>query len=393
MLFKVCVLSAAMVGLASAQMRLPLHRRYRSAEQGDAFLQSYLDAHAQYQNVTNFVFNDDATYKLSSGAGVVPIKNYQNSEYIGTVDIGTPPQTFQVVYDTGSSNLWVPGSSCRSKGCNNKNKYSHSKSSTYQADGRSISIAYGTGSMTGYLSKDVVSVGGISSPATFAEATSLADFFDGQPLDGILGLAFPKIAQDGVKPVFDVFMDNGLVDQSVFSFYLDSNPGSTRSELLIGGVNQDHFTGKFVYQPLSATDYWSVNMSGVKVGSNTISCGGVFSKYCQAIVDSGTSFIIGSPNQIYKIFAQIGVGRDGTVSCDPASINRLPSLEFNLADITLKVPPSVYIVSVDTTYGKVCIPAMQPAEMGLWILGDSVMRAFYTVFDRANNRVGFAQLA
>lgn len=78
--------------------------------------------------------------------------------YISDVKIGTPPQTFQVIADTGSSNLWVPDITCKGNVCANKHKFDKSKSSTYQNNGKPFTITYGTGSCRGNLGVDTVNV-------------------------------------------------------------------------------------------------------------------------------------------------------------------------------------------------------------------------------------------
>uniref|UniRef100_A0A8C5TAX8 pepsin A n=1 Tax=Malurus cyaneus samueli TaxID=2593467 RepID=A0A8C5TAX8_9PASS len=144
------LLLLALVALAQGlQIRVPLRKmkslRQRLQEQG--LLERYLEQHP---------YNLAAKY--FPGIAVEPLENYMDDEYFGTISIGTPPQEFTVVFDTGSSNLWVPSIFCSSPACRNHNRFNPAESSTFLSTNDTLFIAYGTGSMTGVLGYDTINV-------------------------------------------------------------------------------------------------------------------------------------------------------------------------------------------------------------------------------------------
>ena len=69
----------------------------------------------------------------------------------------------------------------------------------------------------------------------FAEITNMANGTSFPNVDGLLGLAWPSVAVDGVTPVFQNMITQGLVNEPVFGFYLDRDPNSTYGgELTLG---------------------------------------------------------------------------------------------------------------------------------------------------------------
>jgi len=317
---------------------------------------------------------------------VDPFRNYGDSLYVGNISIGTPAQYFVVVFDTGSSNLWVPSISCNDQACQGKDQYNSAKSSTYVANGTAIQIQYGTGSMTGILDQDSVNVAGLPiQNAIFGEAQSLADFFAGQPLDGILGLGYPQIAADGVVPIFDAIMAANLVVNPIFSVYLDSNSGDDNSEIIFGAIDPRYANAAFQYIPVTQPGYWQVNLVAVYVNGQEVSgCGGS----CVAIIDTGTSLIVG-PSAINALIS--GIGNVDSTCANNAGLP-VVTIVFG-ANSNFTLPPSVYVINEGTSTSPSCQLGIQESDgLPLWIFGDTFIRNFFTVFDRGQNRVGFAPL-
>lgn len=205
------------------------------------------------------------------------------------MSLGTPPQNFKVILDTGSSNLWVPSSECGSIACYLHTKYDSSSSSTYSKNGSTFEIRYGSGSLSGFVSNDVFTIGDLTiKDQDFAEATSepgLAFAFG--RFDGILGLGYDTISVNHIVPPFYNAIEQGLLDEPVFAFYLsDTNDEGSESVATFGGVDKDHYSGKLTKIPLRRKAYWEVDLDSITFGDQTAELDNT-----GAILDTGTSLI------------------------------------------------------------------------------------------------------
>jgi len=318
-----------------------------------------------------------------------PFKNYGDAVFVGTIGIGTQYQgPFYVVFDTGSSNLWVPKVGCTQAGCSGKHTYDCSQSSTCVPNGKPFNIQYGTGSCSGDLVQDTVCVTGpncqINSPlsvknVTFGEASQMAAFFAQSPIDGILGLGFQSLAADGVTPVFNVMVNEGLVDNAQFQIFLDSKIGTNDAAIVFGGYESKYFTGDITWVPLVNENYYVIQIDGVSVGSKDLKqC--VLG--CSAIVDSGTSLLVGPSQYVGPLIQAIG-----TVAQDCSNYASLPDVSFTIHGNKYAVTPVEYVLKQN---GE-CFLGIQSIDgFPYWILGDVFIRAWTTVFDQGNNQLGFA---
>merc|ERR1712087_8585 len=98
---------------------------------------------------------------LRDGGGVEVLSDFLDAQYYGEILVGTPPQTFTVVFDTGSSNLWIPGKDCRSVACVVHPRFDYENSSTSRDMNETFSTQYGSGSCKGSIVRDTVTVAGL----------------------------------------------------------------------------------------------------------------------------------------------------------------------------------------------------------------------------------------
>lgn len=361
---------ALVLGLVLSQTDISLSPIHKTAEERFAFfkslqVRSYLRASSVY----------------------VPITNFDDAQYYGPVSIGTPPQNFLVIFDTGSSNLWVPSHSCTALACRLHNKYNAGASSTYVANGQTFVIEYGSGGVKGFLSQDTIGWGGAKvASQVFAEITSeQGTSFDAAKFDGILGMAWQTISVDNVVPVFQNLFAQGLVSQNSFAFYLTRITGQAGSTLTLGGYNSTLSQNDWHYVPLYATDYWRIAIDTIVTGTTPVTVTGM-----KGIVDSGTSLLVGSKKIVDEINKVIG-----TVNQDCSNIASLPTVTITLGGIAYTLAGKDYVLQITSGTQSQCINGWQGEDFSgelanTLILGDLFIRKYYTLFDFGNKQVGFA---
>jgi cathepsin D len=173
--------------------------------------------------------------------------------YYGSITVGTPPVAYDVVLDTGSSDLWLVDPQC-TQNCGDSPPYSPSSSSTFANVNKPFAITYGSGQASGYLAQDVVQMAGFrvqnqslgmfkASPTgcSMTPTSGLCDqISDGmliQPVSGLMGLAWQAQSTAGVKPFWQALYESNVLDEPLMAFYLTRYHNVTGAKALEpGGV-------------------------------------------------------------------------------------------------------------------------------------------------------------
>ncbi|XP_046672773.1 cyprosin-like [Homalodisca vitripennis] len=321
----------------------------------------------------------------------VTLKDVQDVYYYGIMSFGTPKQLVNILFDSGSADLWVASidiCTYDNTYCRVHSTYSHNVSQTYHKNGSTFAIQYGIGSTSGYVSIDNIEVGQLLVTGQyFGEATSIDTNTAATQFDGIFGLAYPALSVIGTAPPFVNMIIQNVVNESVFAFYLNRVDETTEGELVLGGIDPSHYTGNITYTPVVEQSYWLINIDGMYVNSKVISLNNT------AVPDSGTSLLYGPTKYMDEVNTLIGGQESGGLYfVDCSAVDSLPNVTFVISNTSFVLEPKDYILKVSNGSAVACVSGFVGSDSpGFFILGDVFMRKYYTVFDMGNNQVGFAE--
>jgi hypothetical protein len=209
-------------------------------------------------------------------------KVIHKTAYFGSIEIGTPKQTFQVVFDSGSGNLLVPASDCNSESCVAHSRYNQGESSTayrVRCDGvqgdenpqDEVTILFGTGEIWGRCVQDKICLGTVCYPGSFIAATyeSKSPFMSFN-FDGVLGLALLSMSQGSEFNMMERLKDTEKLHQTVYSVFLSSSDAELEaSEINFGSVKKSHMASDLHWVPVSRdTGYWEVKVMDITIDNH-----------------------------------------------------------------------------------------------------------------------------
>ncbi|TBU46835.1 aspartic peptidase A1 [Dichomitus squalens] len=327
----------------------------------------------------------------------VPADN-QRIDYAIDVQVGTPPTTYSLLVDTGSSNTWVGAGQ------------SFEQTSTTDETGDDVSVIYGSGCFSGAEYTDTVSLGsGLTIPGQSIGVATSAEGFD--DIDGILGIGPVDLTIGTLHPntnttiptVTDNLFAQGTItsDLVAVSFEPTASDPIQNGELTFGGTDSSKFIGDIEYVPITTTfpssDYFGIDQS-IRYGTST----SILST-TTGIVDTGTTLILIADDAFSEYQSATGAVDDdetGLLRLTQAQFAKLQSLFFTIGGVTFELTPNAQIVpralnsaiggNADSVY-LIVHSLGTPSGQGLdFINGQAFLERFYTVFDTGNNRVGIA---
>ncbi|GAA6051893.1 hypothetical protein JCM3770_006561 [Rhodotorula araucariae] len=332
----------------------------------------------------------------------IAMTSYQDSEWYGEIDVGTPPTAFSVVLDTGSADLILAETGCA--GCSsNTPGYQPSLSSTSATSSQAFSIQYGSGSASGTLVRDAISIGNYTQPnQVFAACDTLENIVDGT-ISGILGLGWAALASSGEVPLVESLWRNGTLPEGVIGFAFETHTFTTTSAstapggtLTIGGVDTSAYTGAVnwinIVQPMS---YWAIPLQDMTIGGQSLGLSDD-----AVVIDTGTT-LIGMPqaaaNAVYaKIPNSQSIRLSGESGYYAFPCTQTVKVSMKFGGVDYAIDPDQFNAGAVDSRGSLCLGAVFALETGSKssisiIVGDAFLTGVYSAYRFSDPpAVGFA---
>eukprot|EP00933_Yihiella_yeosuensis_P038098 TRINITY_DN32063_c0_g1_i1.p1 TRINITY_DN32063_c0_g1~~TRINITY_DN32063_c0_g1_i1.p1 ORF type:complete len:542 (-),score=86.62 TRINITY_DN32063_c0_g1_i1:75-1667(-) len=343
------------------------------------------------------------------------------TQYFGTIYMGTPPQAFKVIFDSGSGNIVLPTSRCSDEACEDHHRFSASASRSEtdlaMEDGTLLSaggerdtttITYGTGKLTGeYIrdklclqrgKNDFVSVESVCIKTDFLGVIKESRYpFSDLPFDGIFGLGLAGLSAGPDFNFVNRLLKSGEnIKNPMYAFFLRNLDANEDTEITFGGYRSDRLLKgdagiswlAVPHDDAEDMGYWLTTVSEMYVGDKAMNfCKDLPDGRCQVAFDTGTGTTMG-PYMHVKDIEKV-IDDKSNSNC-----NNLPDVTFVFDTADGGKYNMIWKGKDYATFDKgECIFGFQPVRLtgrirNTWILGQIFLRKFYTIYDPLKWRVG-----
>ncbi|KAJ7944487.1 Aspartic proteinase-like protein 2 [Quillaja saponaria] len=340
-----------------------------------------------------------------------------NGYYTTRLWIGTPPQKFALIVDTGSTVTYVPCATCEQCGRHQDPKFQPESSSTYQpvkctldcmCDNDRIQCLYERqyaemSSSSGVLGEDVISFGNQSElapqRAVFGcENVETGDLYS-QHADGIMGLG------SGDLSIVDQLVDKGVISDSFSLCYGGMDIGG--GAMVLGDISPPSDM-VFTHSDPVRSPYYNINLKEIHVAGKQLPLNPrVFDGKHGTVMDSGTTYAylpeaafvafkdaimkelhsfkqIHGPDPNYNDICFSGAGND--ISQLSKSFPAVDMVFGN--DLKLSLSPENYLFRHSKVRGAYCLGVFKNAD-STTLLGGIVVRNTLVTYDREHSKIGF----
>ncbi|CDW72166.1 eukaryotic aspartyl protease family protein [Stylonychia lemnae] len=292
------------------------------------------------------------------------------------------------IFDTGSAWLWVPSDACPKSQCPG-NQFHYGQSSTYQQTGYNETVTYGKGQVKGYVVQDQVSLTSATTGSTYvAQSSKFLSIYEASDIsglisDGLLGLSPNFISSTNGELLIASLKKSGAISKQMFALYLAST--TKTSQIQFGGYDQTQVLSRYstaekvnktaedliCWVKIVSKAYWQVQLDQATVNGQAISI-----KIQKVVFDSGASLSYVPSYDYYLIYNAIFDSKN-TAKCAISKTSQLL-----LCDCTSVLDPRYPSITFRVEDSD--------TRATFWLLGDPFLRAYYTIYDMDNQRIGFA---
>ncbi|KAF8201354.1 aspartic peptidase domain-containing protein [Mycena galopus ATCC 62051] len=331
--------------------------------------------------------------RRQSSSNFAVVNQQADSSYFTTISIGTPPQSFNVILDTGSSDLFVLDTSC-----------AECDSNAPLFDSSKI--------CGGLISSDTVSMGSFTiTDQTFLAATEIDQDLITGDVSGLMGLAFEGLANTEATPFWQALATNNKLTSPEMSFQLlrsqsdADEPGGT---FTLGGTNSSLFNGAVEFHDLvdsSTPTFWQLTLSSVTVQGTSVTI--ATGDSALTAIDTGTTAIGGPTDGVAAIWAAVpqasAVKEQGGEGFFQFPCSTQVNVTLSFGGQAWPINPEDMNLGPVEEGSSFCVGAFFDISLGSsstatetapsWVVGDTFLKNVYSVFRQNPMSVGFAELA